>query len=342
MKRLRVLVLMHEDLVPPESVEGLSDEEMADWKMEFDVLATLKNLGHDAKPLGLKDDLGVLRRQILDWKPHIAFNLLEEFHNVATYDQHVVSYLELMRQPYTGSNPHGLFLSHHKPLAKKILAYHRIPTPRFAVFSPGRKFKPSSRLRFPLFVKSATEDASLGISQSSIVHDVDQLRERVEFVHTQTKSTALVEEYIEGRELYIGVLGNQRLQTLPIWEMSFGNMPDDVARIATRKVKWDHRYQKKYGIDTHLAKDLSPALEARIARLAKRIYRVLQLSGYARMDVRLTPGGEIFVLEANANPNLSYGEDLAESAEKAGVEYPQLLQRIMNLGLSYKAGWMTS
>ena len=339
MKKQRVLILMHDSLLPPDTIEGVSDKDMADWKMEYDVCATLENLGHDVRPIGLSDDLTPLRREILEWKPHVAFNLLEEFHNVATYDQHVVSFLELMRQPYTGCNPRGLMLAHDKTLSKKILHFHRILTPRFAVFENHRAFRPPTRLNYPLFVKSATEDASLGIAQASVVNNVDELRERVRFVHEQTHSDALVEEFIEGRELYVGVMGNQRLQTFPIWELSFGNMPEGVARIATRKVKWDHRYQLRHGIESGPAKELPPGMEAKIVRLCKRIYRVLYLSGYARMDLRLTEDGRLFVLEANANPNISFGEDFAESAEVAGIEYPELLERMMSLARSYKVEW---
>jgi D-alanine-D-alanine ligase len=339
MKKLRVLVLMHEDLVPPESIEGLSDQEIAPWKAEYDVLAGLEALGHEARPLGMSDDLGVVRREIIKWKPHVAFNLLEEFHGVAVYDYHVVSYLELMRQPYTGCNPRGLLLAHDKALSKKILTYHRISTPRFSVFPLGRAPRPPRRLTFPMLVKSVVEDASLGISQDSIVTNEKRLLERVTFVHEQVKSDAIVEEYIEGRELYVGVIGNQRLQTLPVWEMLFTKMPDGMPRIATAKVKWDAKYQQKYGIETRAAEDLPPGVDERITKLCKRMYRLLSLSGYARMDFRLAANGRMYVLEANPNPNLEYGEDLAESAHTVGISYEALLQRILNLGLRYHAAW---
>jgi D-alanine-D-alanine ligase len=339
MKRLRVLVLMHEDLVPPESIEGLSDKEIAPWKAEYDVTSGLEALGHQVRPLGMSDDLGVVRRAILDWKPHIAFNLLEEFHGVAVYDQHVVSYLELMRQPYTGCNPRGLMLAHDKALSKKILTYHRVWTPKFSVFPLKKAVKRPRRLAFPLVVKSVSEDASLGISQASIVTSDEKLVDRVRFIHEQVRSDAIVEEYVEGRELYVGVIGNQRLQTFPVWEMVFSKMPEAMPHIATAKVKWDPEYQKKYGIATRAAQDLSRGVEESIARLSKRVYRLLSQSGYARMDLRLAPDGRIYVLEANPNPNLEYGEDLAESAHTAGVSYEALLQRILNLGLRYSAVW---
>ena len=250
MKRLRVMVLMDEELVPPESIEGVSDEEMLNWKTEYDVLATLRDMGHDAHPLGVSDDLGLIRRAVEDAQPNIAFNLLEEFHGVALFDHHVTSYLELSRLPYTGCNPRGLMLAHDKPLSKKILAYHRILTPHFLVFERGRKVKLQKRYPYPLLVKSAVEEASLGISHQSIVRDEQQLRDRIDYVHGDLKTDALVEEFIEGRELYVGVLGNRRLQTFPVWEMVFKNLPPDIPNIATRRVKWDTAYQQEVGIET--------------------------------------------------------------------------------------------
>lgn len=339
MRRLRVLVLVREGLVPPDSMEGYSDKEIAEWKCEYDVVSTLHNLGHDVQPLGVLDDLAPLRSSILEWKPQIAFMLLEEFHGVTTYDHAVVSYLELMRQRYTGCNPLGLMLTHDKSLAKKILTFHRIPTPHFAVFPVGHKVRMLKRLHFPLLVKSAVEDASYGIAQSSIVQDEKGLRDRVQFVHDSVGSAALVEEYIDGRELYVGVIGNQRLQTFPVWEMVFSKMPEEVHRIATARVKFDPVYQKKHGIITRAARDLSKGAVENIARICKRVYRVLQMSGYARIDLRLAEDGRVYVLEANANPNLEFGEDFAESAEVAGVSYERLLERIMRLGLRYQAPW---
>ena len=251
----------------------------------------------------------------------------------------VVAFLELLRQPYTGCNPRGLLLSRDKSLSKQLLAFHRIATPQFAVFRRGARFHVPRKLRFPLFVKSTVEDASLGIAQASVVEDAAKLKERIGFVHEQVKSDALVEEYIEGRELYVGVLGNERLTRLPVWEMVFGSMPDSLAAIATRKVKWDKRYQSKYGITTHAADDLPPAVLTNLDRLSRRIYRALGMSGYARMDFRVTAQGQVYVLEANANPNLEAAEDFAESARAAGTSYGELIERLMDLGLKYRAQW---
>ena len=339
MKPLRVLELMHESLVPPASLKGYTDKEIDEFRTEYDVTACLERAGHTVRALGLGDNLSELRTAIMEWKPDIAFNLLEEFQGIVTYDQHVVAFLELMRQPYTGCNPRGMMISRDKVLSKQILAYHRIPTPGFALFRKGQKYKLPRKLQFPLFVKSATEDASLGISQASVVRDAEKLKERIEFIHDQTNSDALVEEYIEGRELYVGVMGNDRLRTLPVWEMDFGTLPDVMAGIATRKVKWDRRYQTKHGIRTGAAQNLPEGAGAYLDKLSKRIYRALHLSGYARMDFRMRPDGSVFVLEANANPNISHKEDFADSALAVGMDYPALLEQIIRLGCNYEAAW---
>ena len=188
-------------------------------------------------------------------------------------------------------------------------------------------------------MKSVSEDASLGITQSSIVYDDEKLFDRIDYVHAETQTDALIETYIEGRELYVGVMGNRRLTTLPVWEMVFKNAPAGMPQIATSRVKWDLEYQKKLGIDTVAAEGLDPSTEQRILKTCKRVYRALSLSGYARMDLRLSDDGKVYVLEANPNPNLSFGEDFSESADKVGVSYQVLLQKIITLGLNYQAEW---
>jgi D-alanine-D-alanine ligase len=339
MKKQRALVVVHSSLVPPDSLDGHTEKEVDEWRTEYDVISTLKRRGHEVRCVGVLDSLTELRTAIAEWKPDIVFNLLEEFDGIVTYDQHVVAFLELMRQPYTGCNPRGLLLSRDKSLCKQLLAFHRVPTPQFTVFRRGARFHVPRRLKFPLFVKSTVEDASLGIAQASLVEDTAKLKERIEFVHAQVGSDALVEEYVEGRELYVGVLGNDRLTRLPVWEMVFGSLPDSLAAIATRKVKWDKRYQARYGITTRAAADLPLPVMARLDKLSRRIYRALGLSGYARMDFRLTGDGNIYVLEANANPNLQAEEDFAESARAARIDYDELLEKLIVLGLAYRAEW---
>ena len=337
MRKKRVLLITHESLVPPENAEKSSDQEMLVWKTEYDVKSALDELGHEVKVLGLAFDLGVLREALLEFKPHIVFNLLEEFHYVALYDQHIVGYLELMKQAYTGCNPRGLMLSHDKVLSKKILSYHRIRTPKFFVVPIGkRKFE--NKLDFPLLVKSATEDSSLGIAQASVVRSEKKLSERIEFIHKSIGTDALIEEYIEGREIYLGIMGNKRLTTFPLWEVDFTNLPENSEPIASRKVKWDLKYNKKYKIENKQAQ-IQPELQEEIAAYGKRIYRRLHLSGYARLDFRLKENGKFYLLEANANPNISEGEDLPEAALSQGLSYPGFIEEILKLGLNYQPEW---
>ena len=333
--------MTHESLVPPESIEGLSEKEIDVFRSEYDVYATLYNLGHDVRVIGILDRLSGLRETVKEWKPHVVFNMIQEFSGITAYEQYVLGYLELLRQQYTGCNPRGLMLSRDKVLTKQLLAWHRIPSPAFHLFPFGVAFKEprKGKLEFPLFVKSATEDASVGISQASIVEDMAQLRERVEFIHESVQSDALVEEYIDGREFYIGVMGNQRLTTLPLWEMDFGTLAEKQSGIATAKVKWDRKYQKKHGIKTGPVDDLPKAEMERLARLAKRIYRALHMSGFARLDLRMREDGKVFLLEANANPDLTRGEDFAESASSVGINYDKLVSRIVSLGMAYMPEW---
>jgi D-alanine-D-alanine ligase len=334
-KKLRVVALVHPDLVPPP--RAAADELPGQpWKTEYDVVRTLEALGHEVQVLGVGDELGGIRNAMFDFKPHIAFNLLEGFDDVVTFDHNVVAYLELLKVPYTGCNSRGLLLSRDKSLAKQLLSYHRVLGPEFAIFPRGRKARHPRRLAFPLIVKSLTMDASIGISQASVVEDAEHLAERVRFIHESVGTDALVERYIEGRELYIGVLGNQHLAPLPVWELLFNNMPEESRKIATERLKFSLTYQKKRGIVSEEARDLPEGAAVRIREIAKRVYRTLKLSGYARIDLRLSEAGRVYVIEANPNPQLSRDEDFAQSALKAGLDYGELIQRIVNLGLRWE------
>lgn len=341
MKRLRVLVAMHEHLVPPETTEGHSEEEIYRWKQEYDVLSTLEALDHRVRIAPVADDLAPLRDGMRVHQPHVVFNLLTHFHDAGIYSSAIVSWLELLKQPYTGCNPRGLLVANDKALSKKVLKYHRIRAPHFMVVAEGQRVDKLPReLSFPLFVKSASEHASMGIAEASVVRDLEQLRDRVDFIHRNVGTPALCEEYIEGRELTVGVLGNQRLETSPIWEVFMENLREGAPNIFTSRVKWDTAYQKKIGLRTGPA-DLSPAKTQEIEHLARRIYRALGLSGYARIDLRLDDQERVWILEANPNPDLCFGEDFAESFERRdpGYAYPELLQRILGLGMRYRAPW---
>src|SRR6185503_19543195 len=252
MKKLRILALVHDHLVPPADTTGIDVRE-AEWKMEYDVIETLREMGHELRVLGLHDELGSIRPTVQSFTPHIVFNLLEAFAGITTFDQNVVSYLELLRLPYTGCNPRGLILARDKALSKKLLAYHRVPVPDFTVIGLGRRPKLSRKLRFPLIVKSVFFESSTGISQASVVETEEQLAKRVAFIHESLGTAAIVEQFIDGRELYVGVIGNERLDVFPVWEMSFANMAENRWKIATERVKWSTRYQKTHGIMTDAA-----------------------------------------------------------------------------------------
>jgi D-alanine-D-alanine ligase len=332
-RKLRVIMLADEKLLPVGDLKHFSEKQREMRKTEFDVRDALEDLGHEVVSIGVSDDLSTIRGAIDAHKPHIAFNLIEEFDGIGHFDQHVVSYLELRKQPYTGCNPRGLTLARDKALTKKILSYEGIKVPEFAIFPQRRSLKRPNRLGFPLFVKSLTEEGSAGISSASVVNDDEKLAERVAFIHRTTKSTAIAEEYIEGREIYVGVMGNDRITTLPAWEFS-STTKTDKPLIATDRAKWDPGYQRQHGLKTGPAK-LTDKEQENLASVSKNIYRSLGLSGYARLDYRLTESGVAYLLEANPNPQIAKDEDFARSAAHVGTSYQELIDQLLRLGMRY-------
>jgi D-alanine-D-alanine ligase len=336
MKKLRVMLLVHSTLVPPDDLHHWEDPRMEKYQTEHDVKTTLLKLGHEVEVVGVYDDIAPIRKTIEKWKPHIAFNLIEDFAGVGALDYYVVSYLEMLNVPYTGCNPRGLLLARDKALSKKLFTYHRINVPRFDVFPRQRKFKVSTRLRYPVIVKSLMEEGSVGIAQASYVENENQLRDRVNLIHEKAEGDAIAEQYIDGRELYVTVVGNTKLDVYPFRELVFKYVDEGLPKMATYSVKWDYEYRERWGIEYQFARNLSAEVADRIPKLCKRIYRILGLSGYARVDLRLQRDGQIYVLEANPNPAIAEFDDCALSAEKAGIKYPELIQRIINLGLAQK------
>lgn len=328
-----MLALCHPTQVPPDTLDGLSEKEKFDYKTEWDVQEALLDAGHELRWLGVQDELNPIREDIESYEPDIVFNLLDEFHGQTLYCQNVASLLELLRVPYTGCNPRGLMLAQGKDLSKKLLKYHRIPAPAFAVFPLGRKVKRPADLAFPLIVKSLTEDASLGISQASVVDSDEKLAERVAFVHERIGTPAIAEQFIAGRELYVGVIGNDRYRVLPIWELEITDLPAGSHAIATEQVKHNLDYQKRRGVLQGPAEGLPPATVKKIRDMVKRICQVLELEGYARIDMRLAEDGTPYFIEANPNPEIAASEELAQSALHDGIEYKDLLNRIMALGI---------
>lgn len=331
---MKILVLMHESLIPP----PVEDEEKVDWQTvpwvsEYDVLTTLKSLGHEAYPVGVHSDLNVIRKHIQEEKPALVFNMLEEFDGEAIFDQNVVSYLELLRIPYTGCNPRGLMLARNKALAKKVLTYHRVKTPKFASFPRNRRLRTPANPSFPLIVKALNEEASAGLSQASVVHSVERLKERVEYMHSLGLD-ALAEKFVEGREFFVGVLGNYRLEIFEPRELIFSKSESPERQFYSQRAKFDIKYRERHGIDTKSYNE-DPELVQKLKEAARKTYKALYLNGYARIDLRVSTEGEVFVIEANPNPDLSENEDFALSALESGYEYPELLEKILRLGRSW-------
>jgi D-alanine-D-alanine ligase len=287
--------------------------------------------------LGVCDDLEPLRRAVLAFRPHAVFNLLMEFGGQGAQQGHVVAYLELLGVPCTGPDARAILLTRDKALAKKVLLHHGIPTPAFAVFPRRGRVEGAGGLRYPLIVKSRDEEASLGIAQASLVRDPARLRERVAFVHRSVGTDAIAEEYVAGRELTVGVIGNGRPRALPVWELAFARLPAGSAPIASARVKFDASYRRRAGIRSGPARALAPSARAEIRRLATRAYQSLGLSGYARFDLRLPTSGAPQLIEANATPDVAAGEDFAASARAAGLPYPGLLDRILGLAIARRA-----
>jgi D-alanine-D-alanine ligase len=332
-KKLKVLALF--DAIRPTTIDQDLSKEMKteDWKTEKHVLAALSALGYPTEHLAIFDDLDLLRQKLETFSPDVLFNLVDQFKNNRGFDQNIVSFLEMQGLPFTGCGATGLVLCKHKGISKKILGYHRIHVPNFVVIPRGQRIARPRQLKFPILVKPVKEEASYGISQASFVETDEQFRERGAFIHEKHDADVIAEEYIVGRELYVGLMGNRRLSVFPIRELIFREVPPDEPKIATYRAKWDEAYRKRWGLENQFAEGLDPALVANIEQTCKRIYRLLTIDGYARIDLRLTADNEVYFIEANPNPILAEDEDFAQSAGKAGLPYPQLIDRIIRLGM---------
>jgi len=337
-KRLKVLVLF--DGVQPTPIDADLSEEMKteEWETEANVMAALGELGHVAEHLAIFDDLDLVRQKMESFQPDVLFNLVEQFKNNPGFDQNIVSLLEMQGVPFTGCGSTGLTLCKHKGISKKILGHHGIPTPNFVVIPRGQRIGGPRQLKFPILVKPVKEEASYGISRASLVQNDEQFRDRVAFIHEKYKSDVIAEEYIDGRELYVSIMGNARLQVFPIRELIFREVPPNEPRIATYKAKWDEKYRKRWGLDGQFPENLGSALVKEIETTCKDIYRLLTIDGYARIDLRLTADNKAFFIEANPNPHLAADEDFAQSALKAGLKYPHLIQAIIRLGMNIARG----
>lgn len=331
MKRtLNVTVLMDAAAIPEDDPQFTGNS--LEPSTERHVTVTLRELGHHVRVLGVADDVEAIMSAFAERRPDVVFNLTEQFADNRHLDKNVAALMEMLNIRFTGTGSTGLMLCRDKGLCKELLGFHRIRVPKFVMLHPGKSPRLPGKLPFPMIVKPTLEDGSDGISLSSVVNNVEELNRRAQYVHENWHQVAIAEEYIEGRELYVGILGNRRLRVLPTRGIDFGELASEGPVIATYTVKHDEEYRKKWKIKYGPA-ELSDEEFARVARVCKRIYRLLRMNDFGRIDLRITPEGRIVFLEANPNPDIAYGEDVAEAAEAADIDYTSLIDRIVRLAL---------
>jgi D-alanine-D-alanine ligase len=329
-RKLKVTVLADKWTIPTNDPEFR--QRPKEPTTEYHVIRTLRELGHNVSVLGVEDDITIVVTTLSGEKPDIVFNLTEQLGGDRCMDMNIAAALEMLGIPFTGSGATGLMLSRDKRLCKQLLTSHRIRVPGFVSIAQNQKVRIPKSLHYPLVVKPAFEDSSEGISNASLVTNESALLERVKFVHEGWDQPVIVEEYVEGRELYVSIIGNNRLTVLPIRECFFNFDGSEGPHLATYRVKWNRKYREKWNIKFGFAK-LDPSITKDIERVCKRVYRLLRIRDYGRIDLRLTPENRLVVLETNPNPDIAYGEEVAESAEKAGIKYEKLIDQVLRIAL---------
>jgi len=335
-----VLLLTHRELYARDSIAGRSESDVLPWRTEYHVMRGLEAQGHHVEQLGLDASLAPLHEALDRFAPHVVFNLLIELRDSGGYEPHVVAALEARGMPYTGCNSEGLVLTRDKAITKKLLAWHGIPVPEFATFRRGRRRRPLRDLVFPLIVKPIDEGGSYGIRRESLVRSPPALARRVAWVHEHCGCDAIAERYIEGREITVGLLGNRRPRCLPLWETHFDGLSDGAPRIATERIKWNLKHRRACTVHSGPARRLPAGAAEAIRRLSRRAWRVLRLSGFARIDFRIDAAGRPWLIDVNANPDVDFHEDFARSAARDGLPPTRLLQRLIDLGLRYRPHWV--
>jgi D-alanine-D-alanine ligase len=301
-------------------------------EVEEEVAEALTKLGHEPVMYELdgtqKSLLGLARVDC-----DLVFNLAESFADDDTSDFKIAAYLELLRKKYTGSGSHGLMLAQDKAVAKKIFAFHGIHTPTFARCYRGR-LDFSHDLEFPVIVKPAREDGSIGIEFSAVVSSIRELMERMDWLHTHFDSPVLIEEYIEGREMYVGVLGNEKPEALPVIELDLSKLPEGTPKIAAAEVKWGKGTRAYRDTKSAIATDLPDETVQLLQQTAIAAYQALELRDYGRVDMRLQADGRVHVIEVNPNPWLASRAEFAMAARKSGRTYSRLVEEIMELAIA--------
>jgi D-alanine-D-alanine ligase len=319
--------------VKPKSRNGKRKKKKKDMHDREEIFEALQKLEHE--PF----------YQVLDGKPQslmslakcdtdLVFNLTESYAGDDTMDKNIAAFLELLHIPYTGGGPQALYLAQDKSLAKKIFDFHDIKTPNFATSYKG-VLDHAHDIEFPLIVKPTSEDGSIGIDNDSVVHSVKELMERIHYIQERFDSPALIEEYIEGREIYAAILGNDNPEVLPLIELDLSKLPKGTPRIAGQDVKFDRETEAYKMTKSAPAEDLDEETHKKLCDTALAAYRALKLRDYGRIDMRLNKKGEVYVIEANPNPWLSSSAEFAMAAKKAGKTYTQMIEEIVELARSH-------
>ncbi len=332
MKPLKILLLFDLSVnLPAEEYDDYWDT--ADWKAEKDVRNTLVKLGHEVIPFGIFDDIEPFLKIVREQKPDLVFNMSEAFSGKRDFEPNLTALMQLVGVPFTGAGPMSLQLCKDKGLTKIILGYHQIRTPKFVVAKKSRPIESLKKFQFPAFIKPLQLESSEGISQVSYAENEKETLARVKFIHERLGVDAIIEEFIDGRDVYVSILGNEKLSVFPPRELFFKQVPDDEPKFATFRSKWDAEYRKKWGIDSGWVAAMPESTERKLGNICKKIYRLLQIQGFGRIDLRIKED-KIYFIEANPNPSIAKKEDYALSAGKAGVEYDELIAKIVSLSLS--------
>jgi D-alanine-D-alanine ligase len=334
MGKLKIVVLYDRVLVDESEEQAASDKSpvvrtLDKKEVEEEVAEVISKLGHEPVMYELdgtqKSLLGLAKAEC-----DLVFNLAESFADDDTADFKIAAFLELLGKKYTGTGTHGLMLAQDKAVAKKIFAFHGIHTPTFAKSFRGR-LDFSHDLQFPVIVKPAREDGSIGIEFSAVVNSIRELMERMDWLHANFDSPVLIEEYIDGREMYVGIIGNDKAEALPIVELDLSKLPDGTPRIAAAEVKWGKGTKAYKDTKSAIATDLSDEIVQALQQTAVAAYQALELRDYGRVDMRLQPDGRVHVIEVNPNPWLSSRAEFAMAARKSGRTYLQLVEEIIEL-----------
>lgn len=334
MRKLKVAVL-YDEIEDREKAEA--EAEGKKFPLAYRQLEqALIERGHTVNVMPLASDVIDLVSKISNLDCDIIFNLAETFGGVSQHEQNVAALLELLKKPFTGSGSIGLALSQDKELSKKILAFHGIDSPKYAVIDSG-KVEWSDDLRFPVLVKPVSQDGSIGIDTKAVAHNIKELMERISYIHSELHSPALIEEYIDGREIYVSVLGNEKVEALPLFEMGFSRSSEDEPKIASTEAKWEEGSEAARNTFEFFPTDIPQDVYEKIQKAAAMAFRLLKLRDYGRIDMRLRQGTEgdweYYIIEANGNPHLEMESELPRAAMKHGLDYPDLLEKIIELAL---------